>query len=131
MKKTLLLIGLLLIVAPVIARCSTNERISIPDVDVNKIVNDIGIDKVAHFAAGYALQDVTNRLLFTKKVEYKLDDGTVIVKKEGRKFGKTLSVLLNAGFWIAKEKYIDSSPDWKDAGASCIGISTWIIVKQF
>ena len=129
MKKVLMVIVFFIMVATV-GKSDTLSRYKFPKPKFDNIVNHVGFDKVEHFSAGYLLQDLSYKFLFRKTVQYTIN-GKVVEVKEGRKYGKTSSVVLNVLFWVAKVKYVDTTADWKDAGASSLGIGTWLIRKQF
>jgi hypothetical protein len=134
MVKRHTLILMFLLVFAVSASAETLSRLSIPEPkweSIRQSIRQLPTDKLAHFAAGYMLQDLTYNLLFTKRVEYTTELGVRLTRKEGRRYGNLLSLTLSTTVWIMKEKFMDTSPDWSDVGASVLGSGVWLIRKQF
>lgn len=83
---------------------------------MNKLINKIGLDKIAHFALGGLMCALISLVVILQDI-YFLKPWQVILMP-------TIGTIVTLFVSLLKEYFIDSKVDWKDIYAALIGCST-------
>ena len=92
---------------------------------MNKFIEKIGMDKVAHFGVGGLIT-----ALFTI-VFIMQDMGSLIFSPWRMMLYPFIGAIITAVVSVIKEKLIDTQPDWKDIYAALIGSATVFVAVFF
>lgn len=82
---------------------------------MNKFIEKIGMDKVAHFGVGGFVTAIITMIFLLQ------DMGSLVIHPWRAMFYPFIGTVVTAVISVLKEKFIDLKPDWKDVYAALIG----------